>query len=350
MRLLQMEPIQEALARIDHDVVITMATPDVREDIQVSECDLISDDNGESEGGEVESVPNETDYVGNLYDKFEVVLAVQEHWMEADGDLVLNQSNPDAEVASSWGKTAATPSNQRNECRPLSSPPSPLPNPLPPVPTSLIPPSEDSQNWHLKEGTQTPMHNTIQPFMVSGEQCRPLAAPPEPSCASGHFHIMGEVITEFNSPTQWMQGTMIQAFGEMCCRPTYSHPECACCVDILPSDLPAMLEQLKQGTEGDRLELEMQIGRCLQPDHCGMWLIPVCHKLHWWLIKIDWIGQSASILDSFSTCGSDAKEVLIFARKIVAKIHEVLKRPYVPWSSFLLDQVSPSALSISFAK
>jgi len=158
---------------------------------------------------------------------------------------------------------------------------------------------------------------------------------------------MGEVITEFDNPTQWMQGTMIQVFGEACCRATISHPERARRVDILPSDLPAMLEHLKRGIEGDRLELEMQIQRCSQPDHCGMWLIPICHKHHWWLIKINWIGESVLILDSFSSRGPDAKEVLTLAREIVAKVHEVLKRPYVPWNSFSLDQVSPKVIRVS---
>jgi hypothetical protein len=51
------------------------------------------------------------------------------------------------------------------------------------------------------------------------------------SRASGHFLVM----------TTQLQGTM-KAFGEMCCRPTYSHPERACCVDILPSDLPAIVK------------------------------------------------------------------------------------------------------------
>jgi len=157
---------------------------------------------------------------------------------------------------------------------------------------------------------------------------------------------MGEVITEFDSPTQWMQGTMIQVLGEVYCWATYLHPEHAHHVDILPSNLPAMLEQLKHGIEGDRLGLEMEIRQCLQPDHCRMWLIPICHNLHWWLIKIDWIGESVLILDSFSSCGPDAKEVLTFAQEIVAKVHEVLKWPYVLWNRFSLDQVSPNAMRV----
>jgi len=158
---------------------------------------------------------------------------------------------------------------------------------------------------------------------------------------------MGEVITEFDSPTQWMQGTMIQTFGEVCCWATFSHPERARRIDILPSNLPEILERLKLGIEGDRLELEMQIRRCLQPNDCGLWLIPVCHGRHWWLIKIDWIGESVLVLDSFSSRGSEAEEVLTFAQKIVAKIHEVLEQPYVLWNRFSLDHVSPDATRIS---
>jgi hypothetical protein len=158
---------------------------------------------------------------------------------------------------------------------------------------------------------------------------------------------MGEVITEFNSPTQWMQGTMVQVFGEVLCQGTHSHLQRAHRVDILPSDLPTMLERLARGIESDRLEFEMHIQQCLQPDRCGMWLIPICHKSHWWLIKIDWISESVLILDSFSTRGPDAEWVLTFAQKIVAKIHKVLKKHYVPWSSFLLDPVSSNVLRVS---
>ena len=72
-----------------------------------------------------------------------------------------------------------------------------------------------------------------------------------------------------------------------------------------------------------------------------MWLIPICHVSHWWRIKINWVNESVHILDSFSSHGSDTMEVLTFAQNIVAKIHEVLERPYFPWSDFLLDSVSP---------
>ena len=113
--------------------------------------------------------------------------------------------------------------------------------------------------------------------MVPDKRYHPSAAPPEPSRVSGHFRLVGEVIAEFNGPTQWMQGTMMQAFGEVGCRRTYSHPDRARRVDILPFELLAMIERSKQGIEGDRLELEVQIRRCLQPDLCGMWLIPICH-------------------------------------------------------------------------
>lgn len=158
---------------------------------------------------------------------------------------------------------------------------------------------------------------------------------------------MGEVITEFNDPTRWMQGAMIQVFGEALCRDTHRHSQRVRRVDILPSELSTMLERLTRGIEGDRLEFEMQIRQCLQPDQCGMWLIPVCHKSHWWLIKIDWINKSVFVLDSFSSRGQDAKDVLTFAQKIIEKIHEVLGKPYVPWSSFSFDPVSPITLRVS---
>lgn len=183
--------------------------------------------------------------------------------------------------------------------------------------------------------------------MVSAQQRHPSVTPPEPTRVSGRFRLVGEIITEFSSPTQWMQGTMVQVFGEALCRGTHSHPQRARRVDILPSDLPTMLERLERGIEGDRLEFEGHIKHCVEPDRCGMWLIPICYKAHWWLIKVDWIGESVLILDSFSTRGPDAEWVLTFARKIIAKIHEVLKKPYVPWSSFLLDPVSPNVLRVT---
>ncbi len=75
-----------------------------------------------------------------------------------------------------------------------------------------------------------------------------------------------------------------------------------------------------------------------------MWLIPICHKSHWWLIKLDQISKLVLILDSFSSHGQDAKDVLTFACKIIAKIHKVLEKPYVLWSNFSLDPVSPNVL------
>jgi hypothetical protein len=345
-----MESVREVLVRVDLEVATTTAAPDVREDLQVSECDLVSDDDSEGEGGEVESVPDETDYAGNLYDEFEMIFVAREQQTEADGGPVLNGPDSvvvDGEAASLWSKTTASPSNRPNNFITLPSPPSPSPNSLPSVPAPLIPPSEGPQKWPLEKRGGVPVHNELRSSVVSGTQCHPSVAPSEPSRVSGHFHIMGEVITEFDSPEQWMQGTMIQVFGEACCQATYSRPERARRVDILPSDLPAMLERLKRGIEGDRRALEMQIQRCLQPNHCGMWLIPICHRLHWWLIKIDWISETVLILESFSSRGKDAKEVLTLAREIVAKVHEVLERPYVLWNSFSLDQVSPKVIRVS---
>ena len=342
VRLLEMESVQQVLARIHSGVAITAAAPDIRRDLPASECELVSDDDGDGEGGELESVPDETDYAGNLHDKFEMVLAVQEQQVDADVEPVINGSDPiipDGEEAPLWGEIEASPSDSLNSFHPPSPVPSPSPNSLPLFPTPVIPPSQPPQERHLKEGTH--------PSMVLDKRHRRSATSPEPSRVSGHFRLMGEVITEFNSPTQWMQGTMVQVFGEALCRETYLHPERARRIDILPSDLPTMLERLKRGIEGDRLELEMQIRRCLQPDHCGMWLIPVCHRSHWWLIKVDWICESVVILDSFSSRGRDAEEVLTFAQKIVAKIHEVLEKRYVPWSSFSLDPVSPNGLSVT---
>ena len=190
-----------------------------------------------------------------------MVMAVQEQQVEADVELVLNEYNSiiiDREEAPLLGKIEASPSNQLNQFHPPSSPPSPSPNPLPLVPTPLISP-QASQEQHLKEGAQATIHNVLQPSVVSNKQYHPSAAPPEPSHVSGHFCLMGEVIVEFNGPTQWMQGTMIQAFGEVCCQATYSHPDCAQCVDILPSELLMMIERLKRGIEGDQLELKVQI-------------------------------------------------------------------------------------------
>ena len=338
VRLLEMGPVQQVLDRIKSGLTITTAAPDVRGDLPDSECDLISDD-----GGEVESIPDEIDYAGNLYDEFEMALAVQEQQAEEDEDLLLDESDPlicEGDEAPLSGDIKARPSPPRNIFHPPSSPPSPSPNslqihprssaPSPPnslplVPTPLIPPSRPSQDQHPQEGAQ--------PSMVSDQRCHPSATLREPSRVSGRFRLMGEVITEFNDPTRWMQGVMIQVFGEALCRGTHLHSQRVRRVDILPSELPEMLERLKRGIEGDRLELEMQIRQCLQPDQCGMWLIPVCHKSHWWLIKIDWISESVLVLDSFSSRGRDAMDVLTFARKIIEKIHKVLEKPYVPWSS-----------------
>ena len=342
-----MEPVQQVLARIRYEVAITTAAPDVLVDLSTSECDLVSDDDDEGEGGEVESIPDETDYEGNLLDEYETVMAVQEQRVEADVELVLNEYDSiviDREEAPLWGEIEASPSDRPNQFRPPSSPPSPSPsrNPLPLVPTPLISP-QASQGRHPKGGAQATIYNALRPSVVPDNRYHPLAAPPEPSRVSGHFRLMGEVIAEFNGPTQWMDGTMIQAFGKMCCQCTYSHPDRARRVDILPFELLAMIERSKQGIEEDRLELEVQIRRCIEPDLCGMWLIPICHASHWWLIKINWVDKSVHILDSFSSRGPDAMEVLTHARNIVANIHEVLKRPYVLWSSFELDPVSPTS-------
>ncbi len=331
-----MEPVQHTLAQRSGGSVITTAAPDVCGDLLALECNLVSDDDDDDDddGGEVESIPNETDYAGNLHDEFEMVLAVQEQQAEAKDNLVLNELNPiiiDGREASLWGKITSLPS-------PPSSPPSLLPNSLPLVPTLSIPPSQPSEEQHLKESTQ--------PSIVLDKQCS--ATSPEPSHVSGCYRLMGEVITEFNCPTEWMQGTMIQVFGHALCRGTHLHLQRARHIDILPSNLPTMLEQLKHGIEGDQLELKKHIQQCLQPDHCGMWLIPVCHRSHWWLIKVDWISESVLILlNSLSTRGLGVKEVLTIAQKIVAKIHEVLKKSYVPWNSFSLDPVSPNVLRIS---
>ncbi len=412
-----MEPVKQVLARIDCEVAITAAAPDVRRDLPASERDLVSDDDDEGEGGEMESIPDETDYAGNLHDEFETALAMQEQQVEIDVDLGLHEYEPvivDVEEAPLRGEITTSPPNQLDNLRPPSSPPSPSPNhllltptplipssqasqnrhpkkgaratfpdalrpsvvsnrssiaavpsnrltqfyppPSPPppshkrlplVPTPLTPPSKASQKQHPNEDTRVTIASALRPSVVSDTRFRPPAAPPEPSRVSGRFHLMGEVITEFRSPTRWMQGAMVQAFGEVCCRATYSRPERARRVDILPSEFLTMLERSNSGIENDRLEFELHIQRCLQPERCGMWLIPICHNSHWWLIKVDWIHESALILDSLSTRGRDAKEVLIFAQKIVAKIHEVLKRPYVLWSSFLLDPVSPDVSRVS---
>ena len=64
MKLLQMEPVQQVLAHIRCEVDITTASPDVLEDLPTLECNLVSDDDDEGEGGEVESIPDETDYEG----------------------------------------------------------------------------------------------------------------------------------------------------------------------------------------------------------------------------------------------------------------------------------------------
>jgi len=56
----------------------------VQGDLQSSESDLVSDDDGEGEGGEVESIPDETDYAGDVNDQYEMALAVQERQMGAD--------------------------------------------------------------------------------------------------------------------------------------------------------------------------------------------------------------------------------------------------------------------------
>ena len=140
-----------------------------------------------------------------------------------------------------WSEIEASPSDQLNQFRPPSSPPSLSPNLLPLVPTPLIP-LQASQGWHLKEGTQATIHDALWPSVVLDKRYHPSAVPLEPSHISGHFHLMGEVIAEFNSPTQWMQGTMIQAFGEVCCQATYLHPDHAWHVNILPSELLMMIE------------------------------------------------------------------------------------------------------------
>jgi len=349
MSLLQMRSVQEVLARVDREVATTTAAPDVREDLQPSEYELVSDDDNEGEGGEVESVPDETDYAGNLHDAYELVDERQEKQIGADGGPDLDGISVviDGEAASLWSKTTASPSNRPNDFIRLPSPPSPSPNSLPSVPAPLIPLSEDPQKWPLEKRGGVPIHNAVRPSVVSGRQYHRSVAPSEPSRVSGHFRIMGEVITEFDRPKKWMQGTMIQVFGEAYCQATYSHPERARRIDILPSNLPEVMKRLKRGIKGDRLEFEMQVRRCLPPDRCGMWLIPICHELHWWLIKIDWINESVLILDSFSSRGRHAKQVLSIAREILAKVHEVLKRPYVPWNGFSLDQVSPKAMRVS---
>ena len=335
-----MEPVKQVLARISCELAITTAAPDVRQDLPASECDLVSDD--DDEGEEMESIPDETDYHGNLYDEYEVVHAMQERRVEADEELVLNDSDPiilDGAEVHLWGEINASLSSPPNKSHPGSAPPSPSPNSLPLVPIPLIPPSRPSQERHLKEGSQ--------PSIVSDTRYHAPATFPEPSRVSGRFRLMGEVITEFENPIQWMQGTMVQVFGDALCRRTHFHPQRARRIDILPSDLPTVLERLERGIEGDRIELETHIRQCLQPDQCGMWLIPVCHRSHWWLIKVDWIHESVFVLDSFSSRGQDAKEVLTFAQTIVAKIHEVLEKPYAPWSRFSLDPVSPNVLGVS---
>ena len=324
MELLQMEPVQQVLARVNCRGDTTTAAPDIHGDLPDSEGELVSDDD-EAEGGEVESIPDESDYFGNIYDEYEMVQAVQDQQVEVDLELVLNESNPDID-GPLWGEIKPTRSDRPNKFRPPPSPPSPSPNRLPLVSTPSLPPSKPPQEHPPNGGP---------------------SATPEPSRVSGRFHLVGEIITEFESPTQWMQGAMVQVFGEALCQRTHSHSRRAHRVDILPSDLPEKLKRLERGFEGDRRELEMQIRQCLRPDHCGMWLIPICHKSHWWLIKIDWISESVLILDSLSSRGLDATEVLTLAQKIIAKIHEVLEKPYVPWSSFSLDPVSPNVLRVS---
>src|SRR5258706_2606020 len=328
VRLLQMEPVQHTLAQISGGSAITTAAPDVHGDLPALECDLVSD-NDDDDGREVESIPDETDYAGNLHDKFEMVLAVQEQQAEAEDDLVLNELNPviiDGREASLWGEITSLPSPPSSlPSSPPSSPPSLLPNSLPLVPTLSIPPSQPSEEQHLKESTQ--------PSIVLDKQCS--ATSPEPSHVSGCYRLMGEVITEFNCPTEWMQGTMIQVVGHALCQGTHLHLQHACHIDILPSNL-LTIEQLKHSIEGDWLELKKHIRQCLQPNHCRMWLI-----------KVNWISESVLILDSISTCGLGVKEVLTIAQKIVAKIHEVLKKSYVLWNSFSLDPVSPNVLRIS---
>ena len=93
VRLLEMGPVQQVLDRIDSGSTIMTTALDVCGDLPDSECDLVSDDDYD-EGGEVESIPDEIDYAGNLYDKFEIALAVQEQQSEADDDLLLNESDP----------------------------------------------------------------------------------------------------------------------------------------------------------------------------------------------------------------------------------------------------------------
>ena len=78
MTLLQMKPIQQVLAHINCEVAAMTASPDVHGDLPTLECDLVSDDDGEGEGGEVESIPDKTNYDGNLLDEYEMVMAVQE--------------------------------------------------------------------------------------------------------------------------------------------------------------------------------------------------------------------------------------------------------------------------------
>ena len=114
MKLLQMEPVQQVLARIRCEVDITTASLDVLEDLPTSECDLVSDDDDEGEGGEVESIPDETDYEGNLLDEYETVMAVQEQRVEADVELVLNEYDSviiEREEAPLSGEIEASPSD-----------------------------------------------------------------------------------------------------------------------------------------------------------------------------------------------------------------------------------------------
>ncbi len=113
VRLLEMGPVQQVLACIDSGLAITTAAPDVRGDLPASECDLVSDDDDDDEGGEVESIPDEIDYAGNLYDKYEIALAVQERQEEADEELLLNKSDPltlGGEEAPLLGMIKASPS------------------------------------------------------------------------------------------------------------------------------------------------------------------------------------------------------------------------------------------------
>ena len=132
VRLLEMGPVQQVLDRIDSGSTIMTTALDVCGDLPDSECNLVSDDDYD-EGGEVESIPDEIDYAGNLYDEFEIALAVQEQQSEADDDLLLNESDPlifEGDEAPLSGEIKASPSPPRNIFPPPSSPLSPSPNSL----------------------------------------------------------------------------------------------------------------------------------------------------------------------------------------------------------------------------